>query len=64
MYAIRSYYVSGGDDSVTRYFEDKTRSALTDRFMPVVTDQTNRLALAGQYNKLAKKASKARNNFV
>jgi len=51
--------LSGGDDSVTRYFEDKTRSALTDRFMPVVTDQTNRLALAGQYNKLAKKASKA-----
>jgi len=51
--------LSGGDDSVTRYFEDKTRAALTDRFMPVVTDQTNRLALAGQYNKLAKKASKA-----
>jgi len=51
--------LSGGDDSVTRYFEEKTRSALTDRFMPVVTAQTNRLALAGQYNKLAKKASKA-----
>jgi hypothetical protein len=51
--------LSGGDDSVTRYFEDKTRTALTGRFMPVVTAQTNRLALAGQYNKLAKKASKA-----
>jgi hypothetical protein len=51
--------LSGGDDSVTRYFEDKTRSALTERFMPVVTKQTKQLALAGQYNKLAKKAAKS-----
>lgn len=49
--------LTGGDDSVTRYFEAKTREALTGRFLPVVTAQTNRLSLAKQYNKLADKAS-------
>ena len=49
--------LTGGEDSVTRYFESKTREALTGRFMPVVTEQTNRLSLAKQYNKLADKAS-------
>lgn len=49
--------LTGGDDSVTRYFESKTREALTGRFLPVVTAQTNRLSLAKQYNKLADKAS-------
>lgn len=51
--------LSGGDDSVTRYFEDKTRAALTERFLPVVKAQTGRLSLAGQYNSLAGQASKA-----
>ncbi len=51
--------LAGGDNSVTAYFEEKTRGLLTDRFMPVVTAQTNRLSLAGQYNKLAGKAAKA-----
>ncbi|WP_227815250.1 DUF4197 domain-containing protein [Nitrogeniibacter aestuarii] len=50
--------LSGGDNSVTRYFESKTRDALTKRFLPVVTEQTNRLSLAGQYNQLAGKAAK------
>ena len=51
--------LAGGDDSVTRYFEEKTRAALTTRFLPVVTKQTDRLALSGQYNALAGKAAGA-----
>jgi hypothetical protein len=51
--------LSGGDDAVTRYFESKTRSALTDRFLPVVSEQTGRLSLAGQYNQVAGQAAKA-----
>jgi len=50
--------LTGGDNSVTRYFESKTRDALSKRFLPVVTEQTNRLSLAGQYNALAGKAAK------
>lgn len=50
--------LSGGDNSVTQYFESKTRDALSKRFLPVVTEQTNRLSLAGQYNKLAGQAAK------
>ena len=52
--------LAGGDDSVTRYFEEKTRAALTTRFLPVVTKQTDRLALSGQYNALAGKAAGGR----
>lgn len=48
--------LTGGDGSVTRYFEEKTRAALTTRFLPVVEKQTSRLSLAGQYNALAGKA--------
>lgn len=48
--------LTGGDGSVTRYFEEKTRAALTTRFLPVVEKQTSRLSLAGQYNSLAGKA--------
>ena len=51
--------LAGGDDSVTRYFEEKTRAALTTRFFPLVTKQTDRLALSGQYNALAGKAAGA-----
>ena len=48
--------LTGGDNSVTRYFEDNTRAALTTRFLPVVEKQTSRLSLAEQYNALAGKA--------
>jgi len=50
--------LTGGDNSVTQYFESKTRQALKARFLPVVTQQTDRLSLAGQYNALAGKAAK------
>lgn len=49
--------LTGGDDSVTRYFRDKTEAQLTQRFLPTVKQNTDKLALAGQYNKLAGQAA-------
>lgn len=49
--------LTGGDDSVTRYFKDKTQARLTQLFLPTVKQTTDRLALADQYNKLAGQAS-------
>lgn len=49
--------LTGGDDSVTRYFKDKTQTRLTQLFLPTVKQTTDRLALADQYNKLAGQAS-------
>ena len=49
--------ISGGDDSVTRFFADKTRAPLAEKFLPIVTKHTERLAVAEKYNSLASKAS-------
>lgn len=49
--------LTGGDDSVTRFFADKTRTPLSARFLPIVTRQTERVALAEKYNALAGRAS-------
>ncbi|MBN8441010.1 DUF4197 domain-containing protein [Thauera sp. UPWRP] len=49
--------LTGGDDSVTQYFRSKTQSQLTKRFLPVVKQQTDRLAVSTQYNSLASKAA-------
>jgi hypothetical protein len=49
--------LTGGDDSVTQYFRTHTEGRLTERFLPVVRQNTERLALAGQYNKLAGQAA-------
>ncbi|MFG5410089.1 DUF4197 domain-containing protein [Piscinibacter sakaiensis] len=49
--------LSGGDDSVTRFFAEKTREPLSERFLPIVTQQTERLALADKYNAVAGKAA-------
>jgi hypothetical protein len=40
--------VGGGDDSVTRFFADKTRAPLTEKFLPIVTRQTARVDLAAR----------------
>jgi hypothetical protein len=48
--------LTGGDDSVTRFFEDKTRSPLTERFAPIVSRVTSRIGLARRYNALAARA--------
>ena len=49
--------VSGGDDSVTRFFAEKTRVPLGERFLPIVTKQTERVDLASRFNAVAGKAS-------
>jgi len=51
--------VTGGDDSVTRFFADKTRAPLGERFLPIVTRHTERLGLAVQFNAVAGKAASA-----
>lgn len=49
--------LTGGDDSVTQYFRSKTKSQLTQRFLPIVRQQTDRLSVSSQYNALASKAA-------
>lgn len=50
--------LAGGDDSVTRYFKEKTSAQLAESFLPVVRQTTDKLQLAQQYDKLAGKAAK------
>lgn len=45
--------LTGGDDSVTKFFAEKTRAPLAARFLPIVTKVTDRIGLARQYNSLA-----------
>lgn len=49
--------LSGGDDSVTQFFASKTREPLTERFLPIVSKETERLSLAEKYNAVAGKAA-------
>jgi len=49
--------LTGGDDSVTRFFADKTRVPLTARFLPIVTQTTEKIGLAQQYNSVADTAA-------
>lgn len=64
MSAIRSMTVtdakailSGGDDSVTRFFRSKTEEGLAARFLPIVRQTTEKSGLAKQYNSLAGQAA-------
>lgn len=50
--------LSGGDDSVTRFFADKTRAPLTEQFLPIVRQTTEKIGLAQQYNALVAQAGK------
>jgi len=47
--------LSGGDDSATRYFRDKTEERLARLFQPVVKESTDQLAVSKTYNELAGK---------
>jgi hypothetical protein len=47
--------LAGGDDSVTRFFEGRTRTPLNVKFLPIVTRATEKVALADKYNALAGK---------
>jgi len=50
--------VTGGDDAATQFFAAKTRAPLTTRFLPIVTQATEKVALAEKYNTLAERAAK------
>jgi Protein of unknown function (DUF4197) len=49
--------VKGGDTSVTDFFAGRTRSPLSERFLPIVTQATERVSLAEKYNAVAGKAA-------
>jgi hypothetical protein len=49
--------VRGGENSVTDFFSQKTRAPLGEKFLPIVTRATEKVALASKYNSLASKAS-------
>lgn len=48
--------VKGGDTAVTDFFARKTRTALGEKFLPIVTQATERVSLADKYNRVAGKA--------
>jgi hypothetical protein len=52
------HIVRGSDTSVTEYFADKTRTPLGEKFLPIVTRATERVALADKYNAVAERASR------
>jgi hypothetical protein len=45
--------LTGGDTAATDYFRRTTRTQLTQRFLPIVKQATDRVGLAEQYNSLA-----------
>jgi hypothetical protein len=49
--------VRGGDTSVTDYFAGKTRKPLGAKFLPIVTNATEKVSLAEQYNAIAGQAA-------
>ena len=49
--------LSGGDNSVTQFFAEKTRSPLGEKFLPIVIKATEKVGLANQYNRVAGKAA-------
>ena len=49
--------LTGGDNSVTQFFAEKTRAPLGEKFLPVVTKATEKVGLADKYNRVAGKAA-------
>ena len=49
--------LTGGDNSVTTFFADKTREPLGVRFLPVVDQATEKVGLTQQYNSFAGRAA-------
>jgi hypothetical protein len=49
--------LSGGDESVTQFFKDKTSAQLTEKFLPIVKKYTANVGLAQKYNQLANRGS-------
>lgn len=51
--------IQGGDDSVTRYFREKTQGELDAQFRPVVSRELQSLGVAQQYDAIAGHGAKA-----
>ena len=49
--------VRGGDTSVTDFFAAKTRVPLGEKFLPIVTAETQKVSLAAKYDAVASKGS-------
>ncbi len=49
--------VRGGNTSVTDFFAAKTRAPLGEKFLPIVTAETQKVSLAAKYNAVAGKGS-------
>ncbi|MBK7315305.1 DUF4197 domain-containing protein [Candidatus Aalborgicola defluviihabitans] len=49
--------LGGGDTAVTQFFANKTRPALAVKFLPIVSQATEKVGLAQKYNDVAGKAS-------
>lgn len=49
--------LTGGDNSVTQYFKGKTETPLAQRFLPIVSKETDKLGLAQMYNQYAGQAA-------
>ena len=49
--------LGGGENSVTQFFAEKTRSPLGEKFLPIVTKATEKVGLANTYNKVAGKVA-------
>lgn len=49
--------VRGSETSVTEYFSSKTREPLSAKFLPIVTQATQKVSLADKYNAVAAKAA-------
>ena len=50
--------LTGGDDSVTQFFREKTAAPLAEKFLPIVKQSTDRVGLAQKYDKLAGQGEK------
>ena len=50
--------LTGGDQSVTQFFRDKTAAPLAAKFLPLVKQTTDRVGLAQQYDQFAGQGAK------
>ncbi len=48
----------GGDTAVTQFFAERTRSPMGEKFLPIVTQATEKVDLAQKYNAVASRAQK------
>ncbi|MES2425031.1 MAG: DUF4197 domain-containing protein [Pseudomonadota bacterium] len=49
--------LTGGDNSVTTFFAEKTRAPLSTKFLPVVTKATEKVGMAEKYNNVVGKVA-------